>query len=374
MSSTAIAANLSRTSATDMTVQPSKIPTAAPIALNSSTTTINSANSSNTAVSSANYSATAVNSDINPKPATDTSSPSTAVTAVFNDTLAKFKKDLKRRDLTTFQVTTLDKLQQTIVDIQAKQMNTRRLQCIRRLEPFIEAMNQFGKVIEPFCNANEFVAFVWGPLKFLLLTAEAFSDAFNELLDVYEQIGEILPLFSQHEELFRDNSHMAEILPLVYKDILEVHRLSLKYFNKRLWRQLFNATWKTHKSKFGGLIDRMKRHRELVESQASLSQIRAFQEARQKEDERYETEVSNEELRRKKDVYLWLKPVNMDNEQFNLNSLRAQYPRTGQWLIKNEVFKKWLDPKFPTLPTLLWLNGQPGAGMSAISACSICIH
>jgi hypothetical protein len=176
-----------------------------------------------------------------------------------------------------------------------------------------------------------------------------------------------LPLFKQHEELFRGDSHLKEILPLVYKDILEVHRHSLRYFNKRLWRQLFSATWKTHKSKFGGLIERMKRHRELIESQASLSQIREFQEARAEEERRYDKEVNNEDLRRHREVYTWLKPTNMDNDQDNLRKLRAQYPRTGQWLMKNGVFKKWLDPKFPTLPTLLWLNGQPGAGMAASS-------
>jgi hypothetical protein len=160
---------------------------------------------------------------------------------------------------------------------------------------------------------------------------------------------------------------MIDILPLVYKDILEVHKLSLRYFNKRLWRQLFNATWKTHKSKFSGHIDRMKRHRELVESQATVSQIREFKQSRTLEEQRHEVEVNNEELRREKDVYAWLKPTNMDNDQYYLKRLRAQYPRTGRWLMENETFKKWLDPKFPTLPTLLWLNGQPGAGKFAPS-------
>lgn len=37
-----------------------------------------------------------------------------------------------------------------------------------RLNSFVEAMNQFGKVIEVFGNTNIFVAFVWGPLKFIL--------------------------------------------------------------------------------------------------------------------------------------------------------------------------------------------------------------
>lgn len=58
----------------------------------------------------------------------------------------------------------------------------------------------------------------------------------------------------------------------------------------------------------------------------------------------------------------------MDNDQHNLRTIRATYPGTSDWLTKNDVFKKWLDPKFPALPTLLWLNGQAGAGALFIFA------
>jgi hypothetical protein len=162
---------------------------------------------------------------------------------------------------------------------------------------------------------------------------------------------------------------MIQILPLLYKDILEVHWLAWKYFQKRFWEQLFSATWKNHKSKFEGLIHRMKRHHDLVKGQASLSQFRAFQAAREEEDKRHQGRADNEELRQYRDVYAWLKPVNISDEQSKLRHLRADCPRTGQWLTKNETFEKWIDPKFPTIPALLWLNGQPGAGQ--LSRCHL---
>lgn len=192
--------------------------------------------------------------------------------------------------------------------------------------------------------------------------ASSHVEAFNGLLDLYGEIGELLPLFQTHEELFSGDNHMSMILPMVYKDILEIHRLALDYFQKRFWKQLISATWKTFRSKFVVLIERMRRHRELVESHASLAQVRAFQNVRDEDENRHQDETRRNTLWKRRTVNLWLNGTNMDNEQHKLDGIRANYPRTGKWLFANETFKKWLDPKFPTLPTLLWLNGQPGAG------------
>ena len=40
---------------------------------------------------------------------------------------------------------------------------------LSRILGFLEAMNQFGKVVEVFLNTSDILAFVWGPVKFILL-------------------------------------------------------------------------------------------------------------------------------------------------------------------------------------------------------------
>jgi hypothetical protein len=106
----------------------------------------------------------------------------------------------------------------------------------------------------------------------------------------------------------------------------------------------------------------MARHRVLIESQASLSQIKAFQEARAIEEKRFETALENEDLRRLQAVYTWLKPTPMEKVQFSHTKIRSDYPVTGHWLLDNAKFKEWFDRKFPAIPPLLWLNGNPGTG------------
>lgn len=81
--------------------------------------------------------------------------------APFERAVAQFKMGLKKRDQENFKKTTLNDLKQCIGDLQQKQHASRRLKGLTRIQPFIEAMEQFGKVIAVFANTNEIVAFVW---------------------------------------------------------------------------------------------------------------------------------------------------------------------------------------------------------------------
>lgn len=60
--------------------------------------------------------------------------------------------------------------------------------------------------------------------------ASAYTEAFDSLLDAYQQIGESLPLLSQYQAFFQRNPNMCKVLTLIYNDILEFHKKALKYF------------------------------------------------------------------------------------------------------------------------------------------------
>lgn len=106
----------------------------------------------------------------------------------------------------------------------------------------------------------------------------------------------------------------------------------------------------------------MGRHQQLIESQASIAQIEEFREARKTDEERYEKDVRNEDLRRKQIVNHWLRAADVETDQYEHCKVRADYPGTGRWLLSNSLFKQWFDPRFPVIPPLLWLCGIPGAG------------
>ncbi|PQE07968.1 zinc finger protein [Rutstroemia sp. NJR-2017a WRK4] len=74
---------------------------------------------------------------------------------------------------------------------------------------------------------------------------------------------------------------------------------------------------------------------------------------------------------RRKTVYTWLKPADMENEQYYLKEIRNRCSLgaiPGGWLLDHMTFKEWFDPQFTALPTLLWLHGHPGVGKSVLAS------
>ncbi len=82
---------------------------------------------------------------------------------VFAAALDAFKRTagLTRAEAAEFQIGSLNELETTIRSIQDKQERSREMMYMKRLEPFLESMKQYGKVIEVFSNTSEILAWVW---------------------------------------------------------------------------------------------------------------------------------------------------------------------------------------------------------------------
>ncbi|KAK8084662.1 Ankyrin repeat-containing protein [Apiospora hydei] len=288
--------------------------------------------------------------------------------SAFDRALADFKAGLKKKDQDRFKATTKESMLKEIEKLQQDQQSRRLGQNLARVKPFVEAMGQFGKVIEVFSNVSEMVAFVWGPMKLLLQIAGAFAKAFHELLDVYEKLGESIPMVLQFEKLFREDVNMRRVLSNMWKDILEFHRQALKYFQQPMWRQLFQATWDTYKSRFSPLIENIRGHGHLIQTQAALSQIEDFRRDQDLRDAQFNKITESQEMQRLTNLKAWLNPPSIENDQYELSKVWKRYPGSGRWLLQNQSMKEWLDPLFPTIPPLLWMHGMPGAGKTVLSS------
>jgi len=81
--------------------------------------------------------------------------------SVFQQALDEFQKTLREDDQNQIVCTTFEDLQRCILDIQKKHDTERMSRNMRRLKTFLEAMEQYGKVIEVFLNASQILCFVW---------------------------------------------------------------------------------------------------------------------------------------------------------------------------------------------------------------------
>jgi hypothetical protein len=83
--------------------------------------------------------------------------------SAFESVLEDFKKSahLTSKQVEDFQFESLDGLRLAIQKIQREQEAKRRTRHMKRLEPFLRTMEQFGKVVEVFVNTTDVLAYVW---------------------------------------------------------------------------------------------------------------------------------------------------------------------------------------------------------------------
>lgn len=90
---------------------------------------------------------------------------------IFERELRSFKARLTPGEQSSFTGTTLEDLHLTVASIQKTQISERTNKNVARLRKFLEAIESYSKVLDVFVNINDFVAFVWGPIKYLLLVS-----------------------------------------------------------------------------------------------------------------------------------------------------------------------------------------------------------
>jgi hypothetical protein len=211
-------------------------------------------------------------------------------------------------------------------------------------------------------------------------TARAWTDAFDSLLEAYDEIAESIPQFELYTALFNHDLHMRRVLEMIYEDILEFHRRALKFFRLGSMpiklmiitsaltlaldlKIFFRASWNGFGSRFNFLIANLERHKHLVESQASLVEYQSAKEARLLAESKFVQSEEDEKKRQLRMITEWLSPAEFKTDQETARNFRGESKDSGRWLFKDKKVSALCDPDSSTVQSL-WLVGIPGAGKS----------
>ncbi|KAI8951873.1 WD40 repeat-like protein [Xylaria longipes] len=289
----------------------------------------------------------------------------------FQRALKRFQKALPPDLADEFSVCTLDDVRGICRNIQDAHGREGKLRHMRRLAPFIEAMEQFGKVIEVFTNVNDVVCFIWGPIKFLLCIARTHIDSFDKLLDMYDKIGNAIPGLQRYQAAFEKHPPLATVLEDYYSDILEFHQAALSVFRRPRWKELFHSTWKTFDSKFGPILQSMEKRRELLESEKGSATLYEIQQLRQDISDMYtkqrnQTDQENVEKHRREVSYIREK---LEAPNYRIDQEMSTEDRhghsSGTWIFEDPSFCSWSNNDTPG-HGVLYVNGIPGAGKTTL--------
>ncbi|KAL4886207.1 hypothetical protein BJY04DRAFT_213739 [Aspergillus karnatakaensis] len=285
----------------------------------------------------------------------------------FRQALDRFRSILTAEEAQDFQLTTVGDLKTAIADLQAQQMSEKKMRNMTRLQRFVLGMQQFESVVTVYLNTSELVGFVWGPMKFLLLVACSYSEAFDAVVEFYETIGLNLPQLEQYQSLFHANEHMRTVLHLMYGDILEFHREALRLFKQRVWKQLFHATWKSLSIKLSRIVDSFQSHRMLLESQANLVQFAEYRRSASDAEERYRRRQEDEKNNHRRVVRAWLGAADAASDHETYIKYHRSHPESGNWLLNDRLIRTWCDSTLTSTP-FLWMTGIPGAGKTFLAS------
>ncbi|RYO92418.1 hypothetical protein DL766_000388 [Monosporascus sp. MC13-8B] len=310
---------------------------------------------------------------------------------------------LKPQDKDFFESSSYEDVQQDINVIQSHQEITKTMMNMKRIHPFLTGMAHLEKVLTTirFQHTAKVMAYVWGPVRFLLKTTNATERAFDNVLDVYEQLGYKIPPLYEYMRLFTGVPESEGCLVYIYQDVLMFHRLAYKLFSLRakLWQRLSRATWKALSHTFKHLADSLESHGRFIRThgsslrntQADLDQsdepmcIESGLDATQDwgdakmEFYRYRNDMNGrrdkfeEEERKRKEgqkisVMTWIsaskKTQSLHKKFQDMRICRD----TGRWLFRrySEV-TDWMKEDQPP-ESAIWLHGSKGFGKTVLAS------
>lgn len=79
----------------------------------------------------------------------------------FDRAIERFTEALPPKQRAEFASTTLEDVYDAIQIIQEERGGDRKLRHMRRVQAFLEAMDEFRKVIQAFLNCTPFMGYVW---------------------------------------------------------------------------------------------------------------------------------------------------------------------------------------------------------------------
>ncbi|KAK4243691.1 hypothetical protein C7999DRAFT_44542 [Corynascus novoguineensis] len=286
----------------------------------------------------------------------------------------ELRRTITPQDSRDFQKTTLQEVRQAALNIEAQLAARQCLRNMRRLMPLFKGLEHYEKVMGVLCNGTPYLPWVWAPIALILRVACEYVEAFEQIMKGYSRIASALKRFEILGEAFSSNADFQHILAVFYADILQFHKCAYKFVRRNGWKLLFLTSWARFQRRFDNILEDIERHEALIDLEANARDIAEGRQLRQ--DIRLWREESLDRIRQLdeeqmakqyKAIMSWLKADESDQLAIfeSISAEGAKHPGTCGWILKTPKVSSWLQKRRET--AMLWLQGSPGTGKSAMS-------
>ncbi|KAL2793672.1 ankyrin repeat-containing domain protein [Aspergillus keveii] len=307
-------------------------------------------------------------------------STSASIQAGCQNAVQDFFARLTTDEKSLFQAT--DKSEQLIkdlVEIDEKHKASVSRKIVPNLQSFVTGIDRYGGAMDVIAGSVELMSPIWACCRVVLTVAKEYSEYFDKLSEMFEEIGYNLTCLRRYPRLYPDNDVLKESMVDIFQAIVEFCTKARDVFqqgkNQHSTPRVFNSVglraawkliWKPFKVQFGGIIDRIKGSMSRIEHEVDLAEKELANEGRAKAEAerklqaaRWDTLVNKQELAQ---MNQWLAPVNAAVNHNSATKLRHQ--GTGTWFVDGQPFKKWIDED----NSFLWLHAIPGGGKTILAS------
>ncbi|KAJ0418603.1 ankyrin repeat-containing domain protein [Aspergillus carlsbadensis] len=305
---------------------------------------------------------------------------SASIQAGCQDAVQDFFQRLTTDEKSLFQAT--DKSEQLIkdlVEIDEKHKASVSRRIVPNLQSFVTGVDRYAGAMDVIAGSVELMSPIWACCRVVLMIAKEYTEYFDKLSEMFEEIGYNLTCLRRYPRLYPDNDVLKESMVDIFQAIVEFctkarnvfqqgrsQHSTPRVFNSVGLRAAWKLIWKPFKVQFGGIIDRIKGSMSRIEHEVDLAEKELANEGRAKAEAerklqaaRWDTLVNRQELAQ---MNQWLAPVNAAVNHNSATKLRHQ--GTGTWFVDGEPFKKWISED----NSFLWLHAIPGGGKTILAS------
>ncbi|KAL2813360.1 ankyrin repeat-containing domain protein [Aspergillus granulosus] len=296
------------------------------------------------------------------------------------DVVQDFFNRLTSDEKALFQAT--DKSRQLINDLVEMDKNHKTSisrKIVPNLQSFVTGVERYAGAMDVISSTVSMMSPIWGCSRIVLQIAKEYSEYFDKLSDMFEEIGYNLNCLRRYPRLYPDNDILKESMVDIFQAIIEFcikardvfqqgrkEHSTPRVFNSVGLRAAWKLIWKPFKVQFGTIIDRIQSSMSRIEHEVDLAEKEFASDSRARaEDERklqaarWDNLINRQELAQ---INQWLAPVNVAVNHNSATKLRHQ--GTGTWFIDGEPFKKWISAD----NSFLWLHAIPGGGKTILAS------
>ncbi|OBR03043.1 Nacht domain protein [Colletotrichum higginsianum IMI 349063] len=286
----------------------------------------------------------------------------------FKSAIHEFKSNLKNEELyrQILETTSIDQVYDATDSLQKEQAKKGHLRNLSKIDVYLSRLREYAGVVEVFVQVQpDILALIWGPIKLILQWANVLKQSFDAIVNTLEEIGILLPEFTEMSRIFEDNDRVKEVLVLFFKDILDFYLITLQFFSSSRLKFVFEMLWPSRREKIKMVGDLIKRHTLLMRNKVRLEEIREAHNSRRRDLEHLQLTERVFTQQEYNSVRVHVSPRSYDEDLYRLSE--SICPRTGRWLFQDKFFQEWINSTASVFK-ILWLKGIPGSGKTFLAA------